>query len=64
MSQTDLPPAIQRFVAAANAFDLDKWMDCFAEDAFVNDNRREFRGKAAIRRLPPRKSSVTRSRWT
>ncbi len=51
MPQTNLPPAIQRFVAATNAFDLDAWMDCFAEDAFVNDNRREFLGKAAIRRF-------------
>ncbi|HEX4113289.1 MAG TPA: nuclear transport factor 2 family protein [Stellaceae bacterium] len=53
MSQTlsALPPAIERFVAATNAFDLDAWMDTFVEDAFVNDNHREFRGKAAIRQF-------------
>jgi ketosteroid isomerase-like protein len=51
MSQTKMPSAIQRFVAATNAFDLDAWMDCFADDALVNDNRREFRGKPAIRRF-------------
>ncbi|HXE16302.1 MAG TPA: nuclear transport factor 2 family protein [Stellaceae bacterium] len=49
-----LPPAIQRFVAAANAFDLDAMMATFTEDAFVNDNRREFLGKDAIRKFAAR----------
>jgi hypothetical protein len=49
-----LPPAIERFIAATNAFDLDAWMDTFAEDAFVNDNHREFWGKDAIRKFAAR----------
>jgi ketosteroid isomerase-like protein len=49
-----LPPVIERFIAATNAFDLDAWMDSFVEDAFVNDNHREFRGKAAIRAFAAR----------
>jgi ketosteroid isomerase-like protein len=55
MSQAaNLPPVIARFIAATNAFDLDAWMDCFVEDAFLNDNHREFRGKAAIRAFAAR----------
>jgi hypothetical protein len=56
MAQTlpALPPAIDRFIAATNAFDLDAWMECFVEDAFVNDNHREFWGKAAIRKFAAR----------
>jgi hypothetical protein len=49
-----LPPAVERFIAATNAFDLDAMMATFAEDAFVNDNRREFWGKAAIRKFAER----------
>jgi hypothetical protein len=52
MSQTaTLPPVVERYIAAANAFDLDALMDTFVEDAFVNDNHREFWGKAAIRKF-------------
>lgn len=55
MSQTpDLPKAIERFIAAVNAFDLDALMATFVDDAFVNDNRREFWGKAAIRKFVER----------
>ena len=49
-----LPPAVERFIAAANAFDLDALMATFVEDAFVNDNRREFWGKEAIRTFAER----------
>jgi hypothetical protein len=49
-----LPPAIERFIAAANAFDLDALMATFVEDAFANDNHREFWGNAAIRKFAGR----------
>lgn len=48
-SPVSLPPAVARFIAAANAFDLDGIMATFTNDAFVNDNHREFWGKDAIR---------------
>ncbi|MEU6438935.1 nuclear transport factor 2 family protein [Streptomyces sp. NPDC047046] len=35
---------------AVNAFDVDAIVSTFAPDAYVNDNRREIRGAAAIRR--------------
>jgi ketosteroid isomerase-like protein len=40
---------IANHIAAVNAFDIDAIADTFAADALVNDNRREFWGKAAIR---------------
>jgi ketosteroid isomerase-like protein len=50
MTATTLPPAVQGYVAASNAFDGDALIAWFAEDAFVNDARREFWGADAIRR--------------
>jgi hypothetical protein len=38
-------------IAAVNARDIDAIMATFAQDAYVNDNRREFRGANAIRRF-------------
>jgi hypothetical protein len=38
-------------IAAVNARDTDAIMATFAQDAYVNDNRREFRGTDAIRRF-------------
>jgi hypothetical protein len=40
---------IAEHIAAVNAFDLEAIVATFAEDAFVNDARREFRGSDAIR---------------
>ena len=37
------------YVAAVNAFDLDRIVATFAPDAYVNDNRREIWGTDAIR---------------
>jgi hypothetical protein len=51
MTVTTLPPAVQGYVAASDAFDGDSLIAWFAEDAFVNDARREFWGADAIRRL-------------
>ncbi|HEX4451195.1 MAG TPA: nuclear transport factor 2 family protein [Kofleriaceae bacterium] len=40
---------IANHIEAVNAFDIDAIADTFADGALVNDNRREFWGKAAIR---------------
>jgi len=50
MTARTLPPPVQGYVTASNAFDGDALIAWFAEDAFVNDARREFRGAEAIRR--------------
>ena len=44
-----LSPVVAAHIAAVNAFDTDAIMATFAEDAFVNDARREFFGTDAIR---------------
>jgi ketosteroid isomerase-like protein len=44
-----LPAPVEGYIAASNAIDGDALIECFADDAFVNDARREFWGKAAIR---------------
>ena len=45
-----LPTPIQGYITAHNAFDGDALIALFADDAFVNDARREFWGKDAIGR--------------
>jgi hypothetical protein len=49
LTEKDLDRAIADHLAALNKFDLDGMVAPFAEDAFVNDARREFRGIEAIR---------------
>src|SRR5258708_27697876 len=51
---TALPPLITEFVEAANSFDLDRLMVAFADDELVNDQLRDYWGKAAIRRWAER----------
>ncbi len=51
---TALPPLIAEFVEAANSFDLEQLMVSFADDALVNDQLRDYWGKAAIRRWAER----------
>lgn len=46
-----LTGVIAEHVAAVNAGDLDAIVATFAEDAYINDARREFRGSDAIRRF-------------
>ena len=46
-----LPPVVAEHLDAVNAFDVDRIMATFAEDAYVNDNRREIRGADAIRKF-------------
>jgi len=47
---TGLPAVVAEHIAAVNAFDEDAIVATFADDALVNDARREFRGTEAIRR--------------
>jgi len=49
MADKALDSVIAEHIAAVNAFDTDAIVATFAEDAFVNDARREFRGIDAIR---------------
>jgi hypothetical protein len=46
---TELRGVVAEHIAAVNAFDLDRIVATFSPDAFVNDNRREIWGLAAIR---------------
>ena len=46
-----LTGVVAEHVAAVNAGDLDAIVATFAEDAYINDARREFRGSAAIGRF-------------
>ena len=45
-----LNPIIAQHIAVVNAFDTNAIVSTFADDAFVNDNHREFWGTEAIRR--------------
>jgi hypothetical protein len=45
------PGVIGDHIAAVNAFDTEAIMDTFSDDAYVNDNRREFRGADAVRQF-------------
>jgi hypothetical protein len=47
---TELTGVIADLIKAVNAFDTDAIVATFADDAYVNDARREFRGIEAIRR--------------
>jgi hypothetical protein len=49
MADKQLDQVIAEHISAVNAFDTDAIVATFAEDAFVNDARREFRGIDAIR---------------
>ncbi len=46
----ELSAVIAEHIQAVNAFDTDAIVATFAQDAYVNDNRREIVGIAAIRR--------------
>jgi hypothetical protein len=48
---TDLTGTVAAHIAAVNAHDTDAIVATFAEDAYVNDNRREISGIDAIRRF-------------
>jgi nuclear transport factor 2 (NTF2) superfamily protein len=46
-----LPAVVAEHIDAVNAFDAERIVATFAPDAYVNDNRREIRGTAAIRKF-------------
>jgi hypothetical protein len=50
MIATELTGVVAEHIAAVNALDTDAIVATFAEDAYVNDARREFAGLEAIRR--------------
>ena len=50
MIATELTGVVAEHIAAVNAMDTDAIVATFAEDAYVNDARREFAGIEAIRR--------------
>jgi hypothetical protein len=52
--EPDVPAPVAEFIRATNTFDLDRLMATFADDAIVNDQLREFWGKAAIRKWAER----------
>ena len=47
---TKLTRVVAEHIRAVNDFDTDAIVATFADDAYVNDNRREIHGRAAIRR--------------
>jgi len=51
---TQLPAVIAEHIAAVNAFDVDAIVATFAEDALINDNRREIAGREAISKFVER----------
>ena len=44
-----LPSLVAAFVEATNSFDLERLIVAFADDALVNDQLRDYWGRAAIR---------------
>jgi ketosteroid isomerase-like protein len=48
---TALPPVVAEYIEAVNALDTDRIVRAFADDAYVNDDRREIWGTDAIRRF-------------
>lgn len=50
MMQVELKGVLAEYHRAVNAHDTDAIMATFAEDAYVNDNKREITGREAIRR--------------
>jgi hypothetical protein len=51
---TELTGVIAEHIAAVNAFDVDRIMATFADDAYVNDNHREIWGRDRIRQFVTR----------
>jgi hypothetical protein len=45
-----VPTAVTEYIEGSNTFDSDRLIGAFAEDAMVNDARREFWGRDAIKR--------------
>jgi hypothetical protein len=45
----NLPAPVGRYFSAQQSRDLDAQVECFADDAFVHDEGRDYRGRSAIR---------------
>jgi ketosteroid isomerase-like protein len=52
--KSTLPKPVQEYIDASNAFDGERLIAAFADDALVNDARREFWGTQAIKRWADR----------
>src|ERR1700728_3842680 len=50
MNTTELTGVVAEHIKAVNAFDTDAIVATFSDDVYVNDNRREFVGRDAVRR--------------
>ncbi|HSZ31709.1 MAG TPA: nuclear transport factor 2 family protein [Puia sp.] len=48
--QVKLPAVIEKFIEATNDHNGENFISCFAEDAYVNDAARSFRGKEQIKK--------------
>jgi hypothetical protein len=59
-----LHPPVASFVQAMNDFNLERLLATFAEDALVNDQLREYCGKAAIREWAERDLIADRTTMT
>ena len=55
-----LPAPVQGYIAASNAFDGDALIAWFADDALVNDTRREFWARTRSGPGSTARSSATR----
>ncbi len=47
---TKLPQPIETYFQASNSYDSEQFADCFAENAVVRDEGKEYRGPAAIKK--------------
>jgi len=54
LNQIDVPVAVAEYIDASNAFDGERLIATFADDALVNDARREFWGVREIKRWADR----------
>jgi hypothetical protein len=61
-STATIPRPVTEYIEASNTFDGDRMIAAFAEDALVNDAKREFWGAEAIKRWLD-KEVTTRSSW-
>ena len=48
--QVKLPAVIEKFISVTNDHSGDGFISCFAEDAYVNDAARSFRGREQIKK--------------
>jgi len=54
LNRIDVPVAVAEYIDASNAFDGERLIATFADDALVNDARREFWGVREIKRWADR----------